>query len=185
MARIWYHACQHRLCPLCAWLQSERWLITQRARLLAWEHDRVMFPIPRELHALWLANVAVMTTLLCASVRDTLLERLGDANYLGARPGIIATLHTGTQTLLLHPHIHGLVTGGGLSGYKFHSRGVRHSQPGQSNKDISVEGCAVPDLSMAFYTYSHEKYEPCFFDSGSDHGTPEEAFEIGAVYLQD
>ena len=39
--------------------------------------------------------------------------------------------------------------------------------------------------SMAFYTYSHEKYEPCFFDSGSDHGTPEEAFKIGAVYLQD
>jgi len=39
--------------------------------------------------------------------------------------------------------------------------------------------------SMAFYTYSHEKYEPCFFASGSDHGTPEEAFDIGAVYLQD
>jgi hypothetical protein len=39
--------------------------------------------------------------------------------------------------------------------------------------------------SMAFYTYSHETYEPCFFDTGSDHGTPEEAFETAAVYLQD
>jgi len=38
--------------------------------------------------------------------------------------------------------------------------------------------------SMAFYTYSHEKYEPCVFDTGSDHGTPEEAFETSAVYLQ-
>ena len=38
--------------------------------------------------------------------------------------------------------------------------------------------------SMAFYTYSHETYEPCFFDTGSDHGTPEEAFETAAVYLQ-
>ncbi len=39
--------------------------------------------------------------------------------------------------------------------------------------------------SMAFYTYSHEKYEPCFFNNGSFHGTPEEAFETSAVYLQD
>src|ERR1700692_353359 len=39
--------------------------------------------------------------------------------------------------------------------------------------------------SMAFYTYSHEKYEPCAFDTGSDHGTPEQAFETAAVYLRD
>jgi hypothetical protein len=39
--------------------------------------------------------------------------------------------------------------------------------------------------SMAFYTYSHETYEPCFFNTGSDHGTPEEAFDTAAVYLQD
>jgi hypothetical protein len=39
--------------------------------------------------------------------------------------------------------------------------------------------------TMAFYTYSHETYEPCVFDTGSDHGTPEEAFETAAVYLRD
>jgi hypothetical protein len=39
--------------------------------------------------------------------------------------------------------------------------------------------------SMAFYTYSHERYEPCNFDDGSDHGTPEQGYEIGAVYLRD
>ena len=39
--------------------------------------------------------------------------------------------------------------------------------------------------SMAFYTYSNEKYEPCFFNTGEDHGTPEEAFETSAVYLHD
>jgi hypothetical protein len=42
----------------------------------------------------------------------------------------------------------------------------------------------VEKWSMAFYTYSHEKYEPCMFGDGSFHGTPEEAFEIAAVYLQ-
>jgi hypothetical protein len=56
-----------------------------------------------------------MSGLLFASVHDTLLELLGDRKYLGATPGMIATLHTWSQTLLLHPHIHCLVTGGGLS----------------------------------------------------------------------
>jgi hypothetical protein len=56
-----------------------------------------------------------MTMLLFASVRDTVLELLGNPEYLGATPGIIAILHPWSQTLILHPHIHGLVTGGGLT----------------------------------------------------------------------
>ena len=56
--------------------------------------------MPHELNALWQANVDVMPQLLFASVHDTLLELLGDAKYLGARPGIIATLHTWSQTLV-------------------------------------------------------------------------------------
>ncbi|MGH8068009.1 MAG: IS91 family transposase [Candidatus Entotheonellia bacterium] len=112
--RIWYNSCRHRMCPQCAWVQIERWLVKQKARLLACEHYHVIFTIPHELSEVWLANVAVMSSLLFASVHDTLVELLGDAKYLGARPGIIATLHTWTQTLLLHPHIHCLVTGGGL-----------------------------------------------------------------------
>ena len=113
LERIWYHACRHRRCPPCAWLQIERWLVRQKARLLACEHYHAIVTMPHELNDLWLANVAVMSGLRCASVHDTLLELLSDANYLGATPGIIATRHTWSQTLLLHPHIHGLVTGGG------------------------------------------------------------------------
>ncbi|MGH8058058.1 MAG: IS91 family transposase [Candidatus Entotheonellia bacterium] len=113
--RIWYNSCRHRMCPQCAWVQVERWLAKQKARLLACEHYHVIFTLPHELNELWLANVAGMTQLLFASVHDTLLELLGDAKYLGARPGIIATLHTWSQTLVLHPHIHCLVTGGGLT----------------------------------------------------------------------
>jgi Putative transposase/Transposase zinc-binding domain len=112
--RVWYNSCRHRLCPQCAWVQTERWLAKQKARLLGCEHDHVIFTIPHELNDLWLANVAVMTQLLFASVHDTLLELLGDPKYLGAKPGIMATLHTWSQTLVLHPHIHALVTGGGL-----------------------------------------------------------------------
>ena len=113
--RVWYNSCRHRMCPQCAWGQVERWLAKQQARLLACEHSHVIFTIPHELNDLWLSNVAVMMQLLCASVPDTLVTLLGDPKYLGATPGIIATLHTWPQTLLLPPHVHCLVTGGGLS----------------------------------------------------------------------
>jgi len=113
--RIWYNSCRHRSCPQCAYLQTERWLARQQARLLPCDHYHVIFTLPHDLNPLWLANVPVMTTLLFQAVRDTLCTLLADPQYLGAHPGIIAALHTWSQTLLLHPHVHCLVTGGGLT----------------------------------------------------------------------
>ena len=115
MARIWYNACRHRSCPQCAYLQTERWLALQRARLLACDHYHVIFTLPHDLNPLWLANIPVMTTLLLQAVRDTLGTLLADPKYLGAHPGILMALHTWSQTLVLHPHVHCLVTGGGLT----------------------------------------------------------------------
>ena len=113
MARIWYNSCRHRACPQCAYLQTERWLALQQARLLACDHYHVIFTLPHDLDPLWLANVSMMTTLLLQAVHDTLRTLLADPKYLGAQPGIIAALHTWSQTLVLHPHVHCLVTGGG------------------------------------------------------------------------
>ena len=62
--RVWYHSCKHRLCPPCAWLQVERWLTRQRARLLACEHDHLSLTLPDEWRGLWLANVRGMTALV-------------------------------------------------------------------------------------------------------------------------
>jgi len=115
MSRIWYNSCRHRACPQCAYLQTERWLALQRARLLACDHYHVICTLPHDLNPLWLANVPVMTTLLFQAVRDTLGTLLADPKYLGAQPGILAALHTWSQTLVLHPHVHCLVTGGGLT----------------------------------------------------------------------
>lgn len=112
--RIWYNSYRHRSCPQCADRQPERWLALQRARLLACEHYHVIFTVPHDLHPLWLAHVPVMTTLLFQSVRATLLALRADPQYLGAQPGLLAALHTWSQTLVLHPHVHALVTGGGL-----------------------------------------------------------------------
>jgi hypothetical protein len=115
VSRVWYNSCRHRSCPQCAYLQTERWLALQRARLLACDHYHVIFTLPHDLNPLWLANVQVMTTLLFQAVRDTLCTLLADPKYLGAQPGMIAALHTWSQTLVLHPHVHCLVTGGGLT----------------------------------------------------------------------
>src|SRR5262244_2415787 len=115
MARVWYNSCRHRACPQCAYLQTEWWLAVQQARLLACDHYHVIFTLPHDLNPLWLANVPVMTTLLFQAVRDTLGTLLAAPKYLGAQPGILAALHTWSQTLVLHPHVHCLVTGGGLT----------------------------------------------------------------------
>jgi hypothetical protein len=84
--------------------------------LLACDHYHVIFTLPRELNALWLANVRELANGLFHAAWDTLSELLGDPKYLGATPGMIAALHTWGQTLVLHPHLHCLVTGGGLAG---------------------------------------------------------------------
>lgn len=123
--RVWYNSCRHRLCPQCAWLQVERWRARQKARLLACDHYHVIFTMPDERRGLWLANGCMMTTLLFATGHETLDDLLGDAQYLGACPGLIAALHTWSQTLVLPPHLHCLVTGGGLAGAG-QWRAVRH-----------------------------------------------------------
>lgn len=115
LERGWYDSCRHRMCPQGAWLQIERWLAWQQARLLACEYSHGLFTIPHALNELWVVDVAVMTQRLLARVHDTFWERLGDRQDVGARAGSMATLHTGSQTRILHPHIHCLVTGGGLN----------------------------------------------------------------------
>src|SRR5512132_1493740 len=102
VSRIWYNSCRHRSCPQCAYLQTERWLALQRARLLACDHYQVIFTLPHELNLLWLANVPVMSTLFFPAAWATLRTLLADPQYLGAQPGIMAALHTCSQTLGLH-----------------------------------------------------------------------------------
>ena len=114
MARVWDNSCRHRSCPQCASLQTERWLAVPQARLLACDHSHVIFTLPHALTPLWLANVPVMTTLLLQAVRAPLGTLLAAPTSLGAQPGLLAALHTWSQTLVLHPHLHCLVTGGGL-----------------------------------------------------------------------
>lgn len=113
--RVWYNSCKHRVCPQCAALPTERWLASQQARLLGCDHYHVIFTMPHELLALWRRNPRHLAQCLFRAAADTLFELLGDAKYLGAMPGLIGALHSWGRSLSLHPHVHFLVTGGGLS----------------------------------------------------------------------
>lgn len=113
--RHWYNSCKHRSCPMCAYTSVERWLDRQKARVLDCDYYHVIFTLDSAFDSLWLANVRAMTDILFHASRDTLFELLSDQKYLGAEPGVTISLHTWGQMQGLHPHVHCLVTGGGLS----------------------------------------------------------------------
>jgi hypothetical protein len=113
--RVWYNSCKHRACPQCAFLEVEKWLARQQERLLACDHYHTVFTVPAELNGVWQYNRRLFAQLLFNSVRDTLFKLLGDEQHMGGLPGMIMALHTWGSDLITHPHIHCLVTGGGLA----------------------------------------------------------------------
>ena len=112
---VWYNSCGHRACPQCGLRRIGQWLDTWHQLLLPTGHFHVVFTLPSELHALWRWNRKTLATLLFQCVKETLFTLLEDPKRLGARPGVLATLHTWSRTLALHPHVHCLVTGGGVT----------------------------------------------------------------------
>ena len=110
-----FHACGHRSCPRCAQRKRARWIDAELMRLLPCPHFHVVFTLPHELLALWEFNREQFTKLLFDSVRTALLELMADPRHLGAAPGLLMQLHTWGRNLSHHPHIHALVSAGGLT----------------------------------------------------------------------
>jgi hypothetical protein len=112
---ISYNSCRNRHCPKCQTLKKERWIEARGEDLLPIQYFHVVFTIPSELNHLVSMNRKVMYDLLFRSVSETLMELANDPKHLGARIGAIGILHTWGQNLMDHPHVHCIVTGGGLS----------------------------------------------------------------------
>ena len=113
---VWYNACRHRACPLCAWRDRERWVGAQLRRLPACDYFHVIFTIPDTLNRLWQYNRRELTNLLMRASWETLREMLADPKHLGALPGAVGAFHSWGQTLWMHPHGHFLVSAGGVDG---------------------------------------------------------------------
>jgi hypothetical protein len=108
-----YNSCRNRHCPKCQGLEQAEWIADRRTRTLPVHHFHVVFTLPAELRPLARANQGLVYALLFREAAQTLLD-LGESR-LGATLGVTEVLHTWTRELSYHPHVHCIVTGGGLA----------------------------------------------------------------------
>ena len=113
--KISYNSCRNRHCPKCQCLDKERWLEARKRDLLPTPCFHLVFTLPQGLRPLVLRNQDTLYGILFKAASETLKAVTKDPKYLGAQVGFIAILHTWSQTLMDHPHLHCIVTGGGLS----------------------------------------------------------------------
>lgn len=113
--KVWYNSCRHRACPLCAWVKIDQWLERIRGLLLPTDHYHVTFTLPGELRIFWEFDRKAVGDLMFRIARTTLFNTLEDPKHLGAKPGLLMSLHTWSRVLWAHVHVHCLVTGGGLT----------------------------------------------------------------------
>ncbi len=110
-----YNSCRNRHCPKCQGAARAAWLEARERELLDVEYFHVVFTVPNELAGLALQNRRVVYGMLFRAASETLLTLGRDPKHLGAELGFVALLHTWGQNLHVHPHLHCIVPGGGLS----------------------------------------------------------------------
>lgn len=110
-----YHSCGNRHCPKCHGQQTDEWLGQQRRRLLPCAYYLVTFTLPAELRAAARSHQKVVYGLLLECAAASLQKLLADPRWLGGQASLLAVLHTWTRALCYHPHVHILVSAGGLS----------------------------------------------------------------------
>jgi len=112
---ISYNSCRNRHCPKCQTSARERWIAARQRELLPTRYVHMVFTLPRELAPLTLQNKKIIYDLLFRASAETLLEVARDPRRLGAEIGFFSVLHTWSQKLGLHPHVHCVIPAGGLS----------------------------------------------------------------------
>ena len=113
--QISYNSCRNRHCPKCQSMAAKRWLDARQADLLPVEYYHVVFTLPAPIAALAYQNKAELYGLLFDVAAEVLQTIAADRKHLGARIGATLVLHTWGSAMTHHPHVHGIVPGGGLS----------------------------------------------------------------------
>lgn len=130
-----WHACRNRHCPSCQTRQRDAWRQARMAELLEVPYTHVVFTLPHEINALARSQLRWTAGTLLACAAATLSEMAADPRWLGATPAMTLVLHTWTQDLRLHLHVHALVSCGGLTKdgqWKTPSRSARFLFPVQA-----------------------------------------------------
>jgi hypothetical protein len=113
--RVWYNSCRNRHCPKCQSLARAEWIERREAEVLDCPYFHVVFTVPEAIAQIAYGNKAVVYGILFRAAAETLRTIAADPKHLGAEIGFFLVLHTWGQQLQHHPHVHGVVTGGGLS----------------------------------------------------------------------
>ena len=112
---IAYNSCRNRHCPNCQTGKKLKWIEARKEEVLNIKYYHVVFTIPSEIYNIALQNQEKMYKILFKASAETLQELAKDKKYLGGEIGFFSILHTWGQNLMYHPHIHCVVTGGGLT----------------------------------------------------------------------
>jgi hypothetical protein len=112
---IAYNSCRNRHCPKCQASAAKRWFEARQADLLPVEYYHVVFTLPAPISAIAYTNKSVIYGLLFEVAAETLRTIAADPKHLGAQIGATLVLHTWGSALTHHPHVHGIIPGGGLS----------------------------------------------------------------------
>ena len=110
-----YHGCRNRSCPACHTRQTKDWLEARSPELLPCPYYHVTVTVPAQLRDMFRANQKDCYGMLMKAAAETLMALCQDKRYMGAKPAILAVLHTWTAKMDYHPHVHLLVSGGGIA----------------------------------------------------------------------
>ena len=113
--QIAYNSCRNRHCPKCQGSAARRWMAARQAELLPVDYYHLVFTLPAAVAELAYQNKAVVYAILFRAAAQTLLTIGADPKHLGCRLGVTLVLHTWGSNLSHHPHVHGIVPGGGIS----------------------------------------------------------------------
>lgn len=114
-----FNSCRNRHCPMCQNYAREKWIQNESSYLLDTKYFHIITTVPYELNEIFLYNKKILYNILFKATSESILELAEDPKWLGAKVGITSVLHTWGQTMEFHPHIHSIVTGGGLKNNKW------------------------------------------------------------------
>lgn len=116
---IGVNSCRNRNCPMCQFYAREKWIANESSYLLDCPYFHIVTTVPSELNEIAMHNQKDFYNILFKATSEAIMELLIDPKWLGAKVGLTSILHTWGQTMSFHPHIHSIVTGGGLNNNKW------------------------------------------------------------------